>query len=214
MDDNVNLPKLNAFGMTPDNPNARTQLVSCLLIKIAAFARVYDHICDILHFIKNSTEDETKYHCKSRPYPTDSHLEDSPIETRPICNRDGVCFLGENSVGPFESIGRANLDVIARGIEIKEWRYVRGFHMLSDIIREISSADAHVRIRTDDGVAVANRLLSDAGTMIVRGDNFEFQADLLDEPRECKDGELRLGLDGTTAKITLKKIRPTSETLS
>jgi hypothetical protein len=213
-DDNVNLPRLKAFGMTPDNPNARAQLVSCLLIKVAAFARVYDHICDILHFIGNPAEDETEYHYKSRPYPTDSYLQESPIETSPIQNRNGDCFLGEGSVGPFENIGPISLDVIARGIEIKEWRYVRGFHMLSDIISELSSAEAHIRIQTDDGVKVANRLLPDAGAMIVRGDNFEFQAELLDQPRACKGRELCLGLDGATAKITLKRIRAISETSS
>ena len=215
MADNVSLPTLNAFGMSPDNPNARAHLASCLMIKMVAFERAYNHICDILHFIENPAEDETKYRHKSRPYPTDSYLQDSPIETRPIRNRDGYCLLGENSDGPFESIGPTSLNVIARGIEIKEWRYVRGFHVLSDMISELSSAEAHIKIQTDDGIAVANRLLPGARAMIVRGDNFVFQAELRHEPREWKDGELCLGLNGATAKMVLgKMIGPASEMYS
>jgi hypothetical protein len=57
--------------MSPDNPNARAHLANCLVIKMAAFERTYNHICDILHFIENPTADETKYKRKSRQYPTD-----------------------------------------------------------------------------------------------------------------------------------------------
>jgi hypothetical protein len=215
MPNNANKPTLDAFAMSPDNPNARAHLADCLMIKMVAFERTYDHICDILYFIKNPTADETKYRHKSRPYPTDSYLQDSPIEARPIRNENGYCLLGENSDGPFESIGSTSLNVIANGIEIKEWRYVRGFHVLSDMISELSSAEALIKIHTDKGVAAAKRLLQGARAMIVRGDEFVFRADLLEEPREWKDGELRLGLNGATAKMVRgKMLGPASEMYS
>ena len=215
MANNARMPALNAFAMSPNNPNARAHLVSCLMIKIVAFERVYNHICDILHFIENPGEDEGKYRHKSRPYPTGSHLQDSPIEMRPISNGAGYCLLGQNSVGPFESIGAVSLTVITRGIEIKEWRYVRGFHVLSDVISELNSAEALIKTQGDDGVEIANRLLPSAGAVVVRGDNFLFRAELLDEPREWEDGELRLGLNGATAELVLgKMIGPASEMYS
>jgi hypothetical protein len=199
--DNVNLETLDDFAMNPSNPNARAHLAECLIIKMAAFELTYEHICDILYFIDNPAADEAKYSHKSRSYPTDSYLKDGPIETRPICNKNGICLLRENSVSSFESIGPTSLNVIAKGTEIKEWRYVRGFHVLSDVISELTSAEAYIKIHTADGVAAAKRLLQGARAMIVRADDFVFQADLLEEPREWKDGELHLGLNGATAKI-------------
>jgi hypothetical protein len=128
---------------------------------------------------------------------------------------NGRCLLGKSSDDPFESIGPVSLNVIAKGIQIKEWKYVRGFHVLSDMISELSSAEAHIKIHTDEGVAAAKELLQGARAIIVRGDKFIFQADLLEEPREWKEGQLRLGLNGATAKMVWgKMLGPASETYS
>jgi hypothetical protein len=119
---NPNLPTLEAFDFHPENPNARAHLAFCLVIKMAAFERVYNHICDILYFIEHPDADEATYRHKSRPYPTQSFLEEEVVETWPIRESRGICLLGENDVGPYETIGSADLSVVTKGIEIKEWK--------------------------------------------------------------------------------------------
>jgi hypothetical protein len=202
---NKNIPVLKAFDFNPENPNTRAHLASCLVIKMAAFARVYDHICDILHFIENPNAPESAYRHRSRPYSTESYLKDEEIDYTPIKDLRGVCLLGEKESGPYESIGLVALTLIARGIEIQEYRYFRGFHALSDIDREVSSAEAHIRILTDDGIASAARLLCNVRDFVVQGEEFVFRAEMLGNRGKLENGEMRLELD--VAKITIALVR-------
>jgi hypothetical protein len=194
---------LDAFGFNPDNPNARAHLASCLIIKMAAFDRVYDHVCDILFFIDNPKAEVATYAHQSRPYPTESFVEDKAIEFQKIKDKIGYCLLGDNNVGPFESIGPVKLSVVTRGTEIKEWKYRSGFHVLSDIVSELTSAEAHIEVQAPDGLDASARLLKTAGSIVVRGDKFIFRADLLQEPRSRTGNRLTLALNGETAELVL-----------
>jgi hypothetical protein len=69
---NKNIPVLKAFDFKPENPNTRAHLAFCLVIKMTAFERVCDHICDILHFIDKPKAPESAYRHRSRPYSTES----------------------------------------------------------------------------------------------------------------------------------------------
>jgi hypothetical protein len=116
----------------------------------------------------------------------------------------GFCLLGDKGSGPHETIGLVTLTLIAKDIEIKEWRYSGGFHALSDILREVSSAEAHIRILTDDGIAAAARLLCSARNLMVQGEEFVFRAETLESPVKLENGELRLELD--VAKTTMSRV--------
>ena len=203
---NKDLLTLKAFGFNPENPNALAHFASCLVIKVAAFERVHDHICDILHFTENPNAPENEYHHRSRPRSTESYLEDGQIEYVPIKDLHGSCLLGDDENRPYENIGLVMLTLIVKGIEIKEWRYSGGFHMLADILREVNSAEACIKFLEDGEIAAARRLICSARNLIVRGDKFLLRAEILGSPAEFENDEMRLRLNVTKIKMVIGKM--------
>jgi hypothetical protein len=132
---------------------------------------------------------------------TDSHLSEKPFEYTPIKDMRGYCLLGKDNGGPYESIGAAKLSVVTRGLDIEEWKYCEGFHVLGDLLRDVGSAEARITLLTSDGMAAAQRLLHNTQAVIVRGNEFVFRATVLERTHAYNAGEIRLGLKCATANL-------------
>jgi hypothetical protein len=188
-------PLLDSFGLTRDNHNAKAQFSFCLMVKVIAFQRLYDHVCDILHFIDNPNQRIEDYAFRSRVCSTDSFVEERLASSCWINGTKGFASLGSYPNGPYTPIGPVEVTVTQRVLEKTTWEYIKGVHHRTNVVPEVKGLEAHLRLRSPSGIDRVREILKLSTGLTVRADNLSIAAKVLSR-RLLKGGtEVKLRLD-------------------
>lgn len=204
------LPALADFNLVPENPIARAHFASCLMIKITAFQRLYAHITDLLSSIDQPDLPASERKFASRPYPTQSYLEEK--RTKQMRHKDyhGYGLLAPNNYGPFKSFGPCSFSIETTQLSVMERSYSQGFHVLTDETNDIQSVVLILTPGDEEGVKMAKTMLRSSPHIFVRGNEFSFHAKTLKRLRSKKPEEFRIEIDRDIHFVVGEMLGPAS----